>query len=93
MTLYDGLPLPQPIAGGVKWRGYRDGVVVFVSSTCETHVLTPELAPVLRAGAAIRVPESPETAGPVTQVDPDRVLLAAPLFDELAGLHLFKSIR
>lgn len=90
MALCDGWPRPQPVSGGVKWRGYRDGVVVFVASTCETHVLTPELAPVLRAGAAIRVPESHETGGPVMQVDPDRVLLAAPLFDELAGLKLFK---
>jgi hypothetical protein len=48
------------------------------------------LAPVLRAGAAVRVPEPQETGGPVTQVDPDRVLLSAPFFDELAGLKIFK---
>ncbi len=32
------------IAGGVRWRAFTDGVVVYVAETCETHLLPPQCA-------------------------------------------------
>ncbi len=47
------------VCSGLKWRAYDDGVVVYVPTTCETHLLAPELASILRSG----IPGSSESQG------------------------------
>lgn len=34
---------------GVKWRAYKDGIVVYAPATCETHILEPQFAAFFRA--------------------------------------------
>lgn len=36
------------IARGVHWRHWNDGIAVFVSATCETHVLSLSLLPIFQ---------------------------------------------
>ena len=40
---------------GVKWRAYRDGIVVYAPSTCETHILEPQFAAFFRSVASQRL--------------------------------------
>ncbi len=91
MTQAEDLPPPRPISSAVKWRGYPDGIVVFVCSTCETHHLMPELMPVFMSGSAVRVPASRPTSELIVMTDSGTVLLEAPFFDKLADLKIIQS--
>ena len=38
------------LAEGIRWRAWDDGIAVFIPSTCETHILSPELLPLFENG-------------------------------------------
>lgn len=65
------------LSKGVKWRSWADGIAVFVPSTCETHVFSPELFSVFQDGL-IYFDGSPASAdGPLGNIessDPDPTL-------------------
>lgn len=77
------------IASGVHWRHWDDGIVVFVSATCETHVLSPSLLPIFQENSYDLAREAGEGVICATQLDCESSELQA-VIEQLVRLKIIE---
>lgn len=78
----------------LNFRIFADGVVVFVISTCETHLLSSELAP-LFCGQTVKVEilGREQAVLPICETEPDTCLaLPAQVVNQLVNLKVLERV-
>lgn len=89
------LPRELKLRPEVRWRGYEDGVVVYVPETCATHILSMAFLGMLSAPHRVLVVEQDGVIEKLSNSFDDvlGMRVSRSFIEELAQLRIFDGLN